>query len=507
LKYLDFTAAFKYVNIIVYKKYCKIRSVILSKLLNSSYRKIPIFDKVGYGLGNFSTGVANQVLGTYLVFYCTVILNIPGSLVGLAVSLSIIWDAITDPLMGYFSDMTKSKTFGRRHQYLLIGGIGLGLSNYLLWSMNSGLSPYLKFTIIFLLIIVIKTFSTIYVTPYTALGAELSNDYNERTTIQGIKTIFFLLGLAFVSVFGMFVFFRSTKEFPSGQLNPASYSSMGIFTSIIIIIFAIACFYTTKKYIPILNEHVQNGVSESKLSTLLAAFREIFLNKSFRSVAFAYMFTNIASALISNTGLHVFTYTFLLSSQQIAIIVGVQFLVSILSQPIWSIASKKLDKKPSMVLGIIICIISCLFFIVLVFIKDYVGGSVLYFLPFAALAGFGTGGLFTLPLSMVADVIDLDELNTGKRAEGSYYGCLTLFYKLSQSITLFLIGFILDFVKFDANLPVQAQSTVIILGLMLSIGSAVSFIAALLSIFKYNLNRSKVEDIQKKIAENNSFTR
>ena len=129
-----------------------IRSVILRKHQSSSYRKIPLLDKIAYGSGNFSTGVANQVIGTYLVFYCTAILGIPGSFVGLAVSISIIWDAITDPLMGYFSDITHSKIFGRRHQYLLIGGIGLGLTNYFLWNISSGLSTYVKFTVIFILI-------------------------------------------------------------------------------------------------------------------------------------------------------------------------------------------------------------------------------------------------------------------------------------------------------------------------------------------------------------------
>jgi len=138
-----------------------------------------------------------------------------------------------------------------------------------------------------------------------------------------------------------------------------------------------------------------------------------------------------------------------------------------------------------------------------VFVKEHIMGNEFYFIPFAVIAGFGTGGLFTLPFSMIADVIDLDELNTGKRAEGSYYGCLTLFYKLSQSITLLLIGFVLDLVKFDANLPIQAENTVIILGLMLSIGSGLSFIAALVSISGYNLNRATIENIQKKIAEKN----
>lgn len=473
----------------------------MHKSQSSNHRKIPLLDKIGYGSGNFSAGVSSQVIGTYLVFYCTAVLHIPGSLVGLAVSLSIIWDAITDPLMGYFSDMTKSKLFGRRHQYILIGGIGLGISNYLLWSISLGLSNYLKFAIIFFLILIIKTFSTIYVTPYTALGAELSNDYNERTSIQSIKTIFFLLGLAFVSVLGMFIFFRSTPDFPSGQLNPSSYNSMGIFSSILIIIFALVCFYSTKKYIPILSNQAEKEIGHVNLKTLHSSFKEIFLNKSFRYVAFAFMFTNIASALVANTGLHVYTYTFSLSSQQIALIVGIQLLTSILSQPIWALASKKLDKKPSMILGIIICIISSLLFLILVFMKKHVMGNEFYFIPFAVIAGFGTGGLFTLPFSMIADVIDLDELNTGKRAEGSYYGCLTLFYKLSQSITLLFIGFVLDLVKFDASLPLQAENTVIILGLMLSIGSGLSFIAALVSISGYNLNKFTVENIQKKIAE------
>lgn len=473
----------------------------MSKIPLNIHRKIPFLDKLAYGSGNFSTGVASQVMGTYLVFYCTAILDIPGSLVGLAVSLSIVWDAITDPLMGYFSDRTKSKIFGRRHQYLLIGGIGMAISNYFLWNMGSNLSPYLKFAMIFILILAAKTFMTIYVTPYTALGAELSNDYNERTTIQSVKTIFFLLGLAFVSVFGMFVFFRPTAEFSSGQLNPHSYKAMGSFTSIIIIIFALACFYLTKKYIPVLKQHVQINENKTNLKSLLSAFKEIFLNKTFRYVAFSYMFTNIASALVANTGLHVFTYTFLLGSQQVAIIVGIQFLFSILSQPVWSYASNKIDKKPSMFLGILLCIIGSLIFLVLVFMKNLVAGNVIYFLPFAALVGFGTGGLYTLPLSMVADVIDLDELNTGKRSEGSYYGCLTLLYKLSQSITLFLIGILLDFVKFNANLPVQAEGTVITLGLVLGIGSAISFIAASLSLRGYSLNRVEVDNIQKKLSK------
>jgi glycoside/pentoside/hexuronide:cation symporter, GPH family len=102
---------------------------------------------------------------------------------------------------------------------------------------------------------------------------------------------------------------------------------------------------------------------------------------------------------------------------------------------------------------------------------------------------------------MIADIIDLEELRTGKRSEGTYYGCLTLFYKFSQSITLLLVGFVLDIIKFNSSLPVQSESTVITLGFILSITTSLSFVAAFLSIKKYSLDKSAVEDIQKQIAE------
>ncbi|QSX08849.1 MFS transporter [Alkalibacter rhizosphaerae] len=469
-------------------------------LLQTTIRKqqsdISFFDKIGYGSGNFSTGVIQQVVGTYLVFYCTVILGIPGGFIGTAMSLSIVWDAVTDPFMGYISDSTRSKRFGRRHQYLLIGGMGMAVANLFLWNLDPDMSTGMKFGMILLLILSIKTFSTIYVTPYSALGAELSKDYHERTEIQSVKTVFFLLGLAFVSVFGMYVFFQPTSLFPSGQLNPQSYRLMGIFSSLVVVGFSLFTVLTTKKYIPVLKEHMLSEKKGFQPRQMLEEFRRIFINREFRAVSLSYMFNNIASALLANMGLHVFTFTFFFSSQQIAIIVGVQFAVSILAQPLWYKISLHLDKKPSMKIGILISLVSCVMFSVMVLFRQQVQGIVWYFIPFAALAGFGTSGLFTLPQSMMADVVDKDELQSGERAEGSYYGFLTMFYKLSQSITLLLIGWFLDFVKFDASNAMQGNTTAISMGLFIGIGSIVGFMASYVAISMYGLNKDRIERIQ-----------
>lgn len=469
-------------------------------MTNQRKEIIPIRDKVAYGIGNLSVGIAMQVVGTYLVFFSTVILGIPGYLVGLAVGFSVFWDAITDPVMGYISDITKSKRFGRRHLYLIIGSIGVALTLTLMWIIPSNLNTNIKFILLFIDIILFKTFITIYVTPYTALGAELSSDYHERTSIQSIKTIFFLLGLAFVSVAGLYLFFQSTIEFPHGQLNPDSYRNIGYTSAIIVLVTSIICIWNTKKYIPKLNRNQTIENKGNNINLFIDSLKSTIKNKAFRAVALCYLFNNLASAFLSNIGLHVFTYTFVLTSQQIAIILGLQFLMSILSQPIWMLIASRYDKKPSMIFGLFLSFFAGIIFLGLVIFKSNVVSNVFYFFPYAIVAGFGTGALFTLPLSMVADTIDYDELNRGYRFEGFYFGSLTLYYKLSQSIAIFFIGILLDLIRFDSSLSIQSEFTLISLGLILAFGSMISFALSYLSIRMYDLNKEKVIEIQSKIS-------
>ncbi len=467
-------------------------------------KKISLFDKIGYGTGNFSYGIIFQLIGTYMVFYATAVLGIPGSLIGTTVSLSVMWDAVSDPLMGYISDITKFKKYGRRHLYILAGCIAIAVFNYLLWAISPQWTTSVKFLFILLYLILVKTFMTVYITPYTALGAELSNDYNERTSIQGIRTIFFLLGLMFATVMGMFLFFKPSEQYPQGQLNPEAYLNMAVTSSLLALFFGMFCFFTTKKFIPYLPTAQESNMKFTGLGNLLKSFIKALSNKNYKYVVLAYLFTNIASALISSLGLHVFTYTFDFDNRDIAIVFGTQFAISILSQPVWVRISKKIDKKPSVISGLVMCIIGSAFFVVLVLLKDNVAGNFIYMLPFAALVGFGTGGLFSLPLSMIADTIDVEELNSGTRPEGVYYGCFTFFYKLSQSLTIFFVGILIDIIKFDADAHVQPESTLVILGLTIAIGSTLGFLAAIMSYSRYDLNKSRISKIQKILSLKNN---
>ncbi|MFZ5352292.1 MAG: MFS transporter [Bacillota bacterium] len=460
---------------------------------------ISIRDNIGYGFGNLGYGIVFQVIASYLVFYGTAIHNIPGSLIGLAVSIGVIWDGLTDPIMGYISDKTSNKRYGRRHLYLLIGCMGIAVFNYLLWIINAELTTSMKFFWIFTDLILIKSFLTVYATPYTALGAELSHDYNQRTSIQGVKTIFFLTGIGMATVMGMFAFFQPTPEYPVGQLNPIAYRNLGLTASLIMLASGIVCFYATKKYIPVLPKPQVSSAGKEWYKRLLFDFKAALSNKDYRVVVYAYLFTNIASALVSTFGLHVFTYTFKLTNNTIAFIFGTQIAICIVTQPIWIRISKVLDKKPAAILGLLINIVGGLVFIAMVLLRSHIEGNFAYFLPYALITGFGTSGLFTLPLSMIADTIDIEELKHGIRTEGIYYGCLTLFYKLSQSLVIFLLGVMLDLIRFNPDLPIQPQSTELVLGLTISVGSIVAFSICLFYYSRYSLNKEKVDSAQREL--------
>jgi len=465
---------------------------------------VPLSDKIAYGSGNLATGVAMQIIGSFFVFYATAILGLPGRYVGTVMGLSIFWDAVTDPLMGHFSDRTRSRRFGKRHPYLLGGAFGIAVVNYLLWNIDPGMSRSATFALSSVYVLLFKTFMTVYVTPYTALGAELSTDYNERTTIQGVKAMFFVLGLAFVSVAGLFWFFRPTPAYPVGQLNPEAYSFMGLASSTVIMASALACFFPTLKYIEPIRQRSGPAGTVAAYS-LKASLAEAFRNKPFTMVVLGYTFSNLSSALLGNLGLIVFTYTFSLSNSDIAFIIGVQFLCSILSQPVWSALSRRVGKMPALVLGFGLSIIGSLYFVVLVLVRAPVQGNALAFLPFAISAGFGIGAMFSLPLSMVADTVDLDESLGGARLEGLYYGTLTLAYKLAQAIVLVLIGVLIDLLGFNSSASAQSTWTIVSLGLVLGLGSAASFSAAILAMRRYPLTEAKVHECRARIATNKAL--
>ena len=458
-------------------------------------KRTPVSVKFGYGVGALSYAIPFQVLSGFFLFYATEVLGISGTLAGTVMSVSIFWDAFTDPIMGYISDKTTPKVwFGRRLFYVLIGALGLAAANMFLWSIDASLSILEKSVLLIVFLLFVKTFSTVYTTPYLALGAELSDDYDERTTIQSFRTAFYFSGFLFPTVVGIGLFFRPTENYEIGQLNPQAYVSLALTTSIIILAGAALCIFFTR------NKSLYPGAAKKKKSNIFGMFRETaiaFKCGDFRNIALALLFVNLAMSIVSAVGMHTFTYTFGFGNKEIAVVFGSLFVMALAGQPLWVIIAKRFDKKKALMYCLMLNVGISLIFMACVLLNTWISEHYLSVLPLALLMGFSVGGSIALPYAMISDTVDKDAYYTGVRKEGVFYGCATFLYKLSQSLAVLFVGVLLDIIGFNSEL-IQPNSVYVKLGMILPVGFLVCFLFALLFTSKYTLNKEKVAMFQHK---------
>ena len=422
--------------------------------------------KICYAVGNLGYGVVSQAMTTFMMFFGTSVLGIRGSLVGLCVALSAFWDGLSDPIVGYLSDITRSKFWGRRHGYLFFGTLGIVIFNILLWSVPSGMGEVAKFFWLLIMLLALETANTCFATPYVALGIDIAPGYNEQSTLQGYKTVFFILGMVLPSVL-MMIFMPGGEQ---GQLAQSGYIYIAYTTSTISLFSGlIAIFGTFKRARAIHSE--QSRKKEKN------AFFKIFYN-------FFFFFF----------GMHIFTFCFHFNSTQIPIIMSALFLGAILSQPFWIYLSRRIDKKPTLRWSYFVILVGIfLTFWVFVF-RESIGTDICFYVVLLCIfvCGFGSGALYSLPMSMFADNVTMDKLKTGENKSATYSGYMTFAYNVANSLALFVIGILLDLIKFDASQPVQALKVQNYLGLIVFGGCAVSIAIAMMIISRYNLKRSDI---------------
>ncbi len=455
-------------------------------------KKIKTRTKLCYGIGNLGYGTVAQALTTFVMFFGTSVLGIRGSLVGLAVALSAFWDGLSDPLVGYFSDKSNSKLWGKRLGFLFVGTIGIAICNILLWSVPNSFGEWGKFFWLLIFLLAIETFNTCFATPYVALGIDIAPGYNEQSSLQGYKTIFFIFGMVLPTI--LMMIFMPSKAGEIGQLNQTGYIYIAYTTSLIAIISGIVCIFGTFK-------RVKNMPQYKPRKKVKNAFFKIFLNffitlkqRNYGSIILSYSVALISAAFLTSVGLHIFTYAFHFNSTQIPIIMAVLFVGAILSQPFWIMLSKRIDKKPALRLAYF-CILIGIFLTFVVFIFRELTNAVITFwviLPCIFFCGFGTGALYSLPMSMFADNVTIDTLKSGENKSATYSGYMTFAYNIANSLSLLVIGVLLDIIKFDPKQPVQALVVQNSLGAIVFGGCAISIAVAMLFLSRYNLKRSDI---------------
>lgn len=431
-------------------------------------------NKIFYGFGGLSYSVISQTISNFFMFFATSVLGLSGTLVGVAIGISTIWDGISDSLVGFISDNYPLGKLGRRNGYMLIATIGMGVFNMLLWSIPLGISNSLKFIWILISLLLLETFNTMFATPYSALGNEEAISYHDRTKINAYNTVFYLIGVIIPSVL-MFVFLPNTEEYPIGQLNPNGYKKIAFVSSVICLVFGLACSLLTLRFNKkSLNEHKQK--EKFSFKNLFNNFLFAFKHKKLRKIVCGYVLTSIATVFLCSVGLHFFTYSFFYSSKQITFLLLSLILGTIISQPIWVIISKKKRKKPSLIIGIMLTILS-IFGVIFVYLFRIELYKFSYFLTLGLIfiCGIGSGAMYGFPMALFGDAIENID---GDNKIATYSSSMTFAGNIGNSITQLLVGVLLDVIQFDSGLEIQTLGVQTGLALILFVGVQISLIVA-----------------------------
>lgn len=449
--------------------------------MNQTKLKLPV--KMGYGLAE--TGITAVQLFTqiYLLKFYTEIVGLNSSLAGIALSISVIWDAISDPLMGRISDHTRSR-FGRRRPYIFIGGILLSLSVLLLFSPPEIASQLGKFVYLLSVYLLVNTAMTIISVPHIALGGELSFERNERTAVFGWRLFFSNIGM----LIGMIVpaaILQSLGDESSKENIITSRTTAGEIVSLVILVSSVITFWVTKG-----RDKIQTD--KSKQLPFFISFGSVLKNKMFLILLFAFVIATIGRTFNSAIALYYYEYRLGLKESQVVINILLPFfLVLMLSIGFWVWISKKIGKKIPAFLGVF-----GLGVLTVIAYPLFPYGELKPPLIAAFFGGIFAGSILIMD-SILTDVVDYDEFKTGEKREGLYFGIWKMGVKFSQAFGIAITGFLLDIIGFQNGLITQSQEVGFRLAMIFGPGVGFFFILGSLIFLFFPLTDAKHIQVQR----------
>jgi glycoside/pentoside/hexuronide:cation symporter, GPH family len=393
-----------------------------------------------------------------------------------------IWDMINDPLFGWITDKTKSR-FGKRRVYMLFGAIPLGLSIMLLWFVPTGMSQVMTFVWIAGTFMLFDTLWTMTNVPYYALTSELTDDYDERSSLTVYRMVlavpFYLVGAALTPmIVGFFAVARTGYGFVG--------IIYGTLAALALLISALG-----------IKERPNVATAKGEANPV-KSIKTAFSNKKFLYLAVVYFVVNISFAFAKGLMAYFVQYQ-LLMKDMISVVMGLMLVCVVISLPIWKKMAEKWDKGPAYGVGMGFGAVALL---LLFFLPNK---PTIWIYPIVVMAGFGFGANWVFPWAMIADVSDYDRVESGQFRSGIYYGVWGFATKVSEMLAIAVIGWMLAGFGYVANVA-QSMHSLLGIRLFFCIIPAVFIFAALPFLLKYPITRKGHAEVRARLEQMDAET-
>ncbi|MCZ6711133.1 MAG: MFS transporter [Gammaproteobacteria bacterium] len=391
---------------------------------------------IAYGAPGIGAGYMYLMLSLYVMKFSTDVLLIAPAVMGVIFSVSRIWDAISDPIVGYLSDRTRS-SFGRRRTWIVGSMAPIFIAFIMVFSPPASLSGGALIAWMAVAIIGFYSAMTVFFVPHLSLGAELSENYHERSRLFGVRHAFYTFG-SIVSLISFYMLISAEEQGPAAVRDTAMRLSLlaaGLMA--VLIVFAVTRLRERRDY--------QGRVNESPYQ----AFADVWRNPHARLLIIVTFIENIGSAAIGALTLYVAQYIVGAALWAPAIILC-YMVPSTFSVPMWIPLSRRFGKIRLWIFSMLLTGVSFGAMFALPFLEGTTV-KIAYISVLAAFAGLAAGCGGTVSPSIQGDVIDYDEYVTGERKEGSYFAAWNFVYKSAYGVMLLLTGFVLQFSGFVPN--------------------------------------------------------
>jgi len=466
---------------------------------------VSLSTRIFYSVGALPEILKEISFTTFGLFFYNQILGLPGVYAATALMIALVVDAISDPLVGSFSDSFRSR-FGRRHPFMLGAAVPLGLSLYLLFSPPAGFDHIGYFIWLTVFAVASRLSITFFQVPWMALFSELSEDYDERTAIMKWRILFGFLG-GTLFIYGVLTFiFPATAEYPFGQLNPSAYNTYAVAVAALVIISILTTVFFTRKEVP----YLLTPTADAPKYQLLQVFGEVWQALQNRNFRVLFVSTLVGSAVFGtykSMEFFVSTYFWGLTTEHlrwmILIVPISSIIVFVLAGPLQRI----FDKKQIIIGGLCFMALDGIVMISLRLIGVLPENGTIFLLGILTanliVRSVGASLLALMTLSMLADVIDEIELQTTRRREGVASASFTFAQKVTTGVGTLISGLLLQYV---IRFPVNASPAIVdpdaIIRLGVIAGAAVPalYIFGMLITWNYDLSRKRHAQVRDGLA-------